>query len=200
MSKPARFLAILGIMFFTAGSQSYAQPGNNTGVRFGIGTDAGGGVAYGAEVNLLKVQQDNALEIGITVFGGKFEEDSEEGGNKYHEETDIFVVAVMANYLLQYAPVKSAYFVLGVGAGLISVDWTESSPTDMSLGTPLPGGGTFQEEDASAAGTIFNIGVGYRFSEKADLRIQVPTFVILGAPGEASSTIPTLTITMGIRF
>ncbi len=200
MIKLIRSITILAAIFIAATSQSYAQPVQTTGMRFGLGTDASGGLAYGVEVNILKEKEGNGIEMGAMLFGGKFEEDTNNGFNDYHEETEVVVVAVLANYLLQYDPVKSAYFVFGFGVGLISVSWMESSLTDMSLGTPLPGGGTFQEEDASAAGTILNIGVGYRFNDKTDFRVQVPTIVILGGPERASSTIPLLSVTMGIRF
>ena len=169
-------------------------------MRIGLGTDASGGLAYGVEVNILKEKDGNGIEIGAILFGGSFEEDSNNGVHDYHEETDVFVLAVLANYLMQYEPVKSAYFVFGFGVGLIAVDWSESSPTDPSLGTPLPGGGTIQEEDGSAAGTIINIGVGYRFTDETDFRVQVPTMVILGGPDRSSSTIPMLSVTVGIRF
>lgn len=188
------------MVFFQPSTYSQDISKETKHVRFGLGTDIGGGVAFGAEFNILKEKDNTGIELGAIIFGGKFEEDSNNGFNDYHEETTVFVIAVLANYLLDYGTMASPYFVFGVGAGIISVDWSESSPTDPSLGTPFGAFGSMQEESAIGAGTIFNIGIGYRFSEKTDLRAQIPTFIILGAPGEASSTVPTFTVTLGIAL
>lgn len=200
MIRLIRSVAIMVTILIAATSQSYAQSAQNKGLRFGLGTDVGGGLAYGAELNILQEKQDHAIEFGIILFGGKFEEDSEEGIHIYHEESKLLVLAVMSNYLMQYAPVKSAYFVFGFGAGIFSGNYRESSLTDTSLGPALSGGGSFSDEDFTVAGTIINIGAGYRFTDKTDLRFQVPTFLILGGPDRAPSTIPTFTLTMGIRI
>ena len=203
MRKTTLITTILVVLCCVLVSTSNAQSTSSTGgvgMRFGAGTDVNGGAAFGAEINILKPQENNGIELAFAVFYGKFEEDTKEPINSYHEETEITVIGVMANYLLEFEPVKSPYFVFGVGAGVIIVNWSESSETDQSLGTPFGASGSIQEEDASAGGTIFNLGVGYRFSEKVDLRAQVPTFIILGAPGEASSVVPTLSITLGIRL
>jgi hypothetical protein len=34
----------------------------------------------------------------LGAFGGKFEEDTNNGFNDYHEETDLIVIAALANY------------------------------------------------------------------------------------------------------
>ena len=89
---------------------------------------------------------------------------------------------------------------VGAGVGAFSVEWREESLTDSSLGTVLPGGGSFQEEDGSAAGLILNLGIGHRFSEKFDLRAQLPTFFIGSGENRGEKVVPTLTVTAGIAF
>jgi len=73
------------------------------------------------------------------IYDGSYEEESNNGFNDYFEETTLFVFAVTANYLFGYSEFPGTFLVAGVGAGAFSVEWEESSPTDTSLGTPLPG-------------------------------------------------------------
>jgi len=179
-----------------------AEEKNGAGLRLGIGTDITGGIAYGGEINYNLVRPNGAaFEMALMIFGGSFEETTEEAINTYVENTDVFAVAAVGNYLFNYAMEKSGpYFVAGVGVGAFSVDWEESSTTDTSLGTPLPGGGSKQDESGTAGGMILNFGIGGRFSEKFDLRFSVPTFFLFGTPGEAAGVVPTFTLTAGLRF
>jgi hypothetical protein len=191
-------LVVLGV---TAGEDAYGQPLKGLGVRAGIGTDIELGIAYGAEVNYTKEINFNALELGLVFYGGSFDEETDEGIHTYNEETTIFVAAALANFLFLYSMEKPGpYFVAGVGVGAISVDWEERSTTDTSLGPLLPGGGSMQSDEGTAAGSIINFGIGHRFSENLDIRGQVPTFFIASAPGDAASVVPTFTITVGYRF
>jgi len=184
-----------------AGNSAYAQESGAVGIRLGIGTDLSGGIAYGGQLNYTLFQNRNAVEMGLAVFGGKFEEDSNNGFNDYHEETTIFVVGAIVNYLFRYAlDIPSPYFLAGIGVGSISVEWEERSDTDSSLGTPLPGGGSMQSEDATAAGLILNFGIGHRFNETFDLRAQVPTFFISETENRDGKVVPTITITAGLSF
>jgi len=158
-------------------------------------------VAYGGQLDYTLFRGLNSLEVALAGFGGTFEEDSNNGFNDYHEETDLVVIGAMANYLFRHGLEASGpYFVLGAGVGAISVSWREESPTDTSLGSPLPGGGSFQEEDGTVGGLILNPGIGHRFSERFDVRAQVPTFFVAEGESRAAQTIPTFTITLGIGF
>jgi hypothetical protein len=58
------------------------------------------------------------------------------------------------------------------------VDWTHDSPTDATLGTPLPGGGSTEEEDRIMLGTVLNLGVGQRLHDRFDIRAQLSTLII----------------------
>lgn len=196
-------LGMLSLIFFEVAlvGTAFAQSESVIGARVGIGTDVSGGIAYGGQLNYTMPQNDNSLELGLTFFGGSFEEDSDNGVNTYHEETDVLVLAGMVNYLFRHSMDNGGvYFLAGGGGGAFSVDWREESPTDTSLGSPLAGGGSFQEEDAVAGGLILNAGIGYRLSEKFDLRFQVPTFFIASGDTRDSQVVPTFTITAGYTF
>jgi hypothetical protein len=195
----AMYLA-LGTGLLVAGSAVAQTERGGLGLRAGVGTDITLGLAYGLEINYTKVAGPGALQLGVMGFGGRFSEDSEEGCCTYHEKTDLVVAAAIANYLFGYAR-PGPYFVFGLGVGVIGVDWREESPDDVSLGPFLPGGGSYQEADATAAGTIVNAGIGQRLSSRVDIRLQVPTFFLVSeAPGGASSVVPTLTVSLGYRF
>lgn len=184
----------------TAYAQAPPAPGR-VGIRFGAGTDISGGIAYGGQIDYTLFQGTNAVELGLAVFGGSFSEDSNNGFNDYHEETDVLVVGVVANYMFRHSmDTPGPYYTFGAGVGAFSVEWREESPTDVSLGQPLPGGGSFQEEDGGSAGAILSFGIGNRFTEQIDLRFQVPTFFISSGDSRDSQVIPTFTLTLGVGF
>ena len=205
LSKLIIALALVTIMVVQVNAQSELP---KIGLRGGAGTDINGGVAYGLGGNYLLTYPNGGLELGILYFGGSFEESSEDGFNPstgnphtYDETTDISVIGFMANYLIGYDQnTPSTFFIVGAGLASISIEWEQSSTTDISLGTPLPGGGTMQAEDASGGGTVFNLGVGKSFAGNFDLRLEFPTIVTFSAPGTSSSVIPTFIVTAGIRF
>ncbi len=171
------------------------------GGRVGIGTDITGGIAFGAQLDYTQFQGVNAFEMGIMLFGGSFEEESDNGANTYTETTDVFVVGAIANYLFGYNKESGGpYFVTGVGVGAISVSWEEQSDTDTSLGTPLANGGSSQSEDGTVGGLVINFGIGKRLNERADIRAQVPTFFISGGDERDGATVPTFTVTFGYAF
>jgi hypothetical protein len=178
---------------------SSSKPGS-IGVRAGVGTDINLGLAYGGGINYLINLNTNAIELGFVVFGGHSEETTEEF-NTYIEKTDVMVFGVLSNYLFGYKLKRSSLFgVIGLGFAAISVDWEESSPNDISLGTPLPGGGSKQSSDGTGAGSVFNLGFGMAFNGGLDIRVEAPIIFIFGPPGDASAIIPTFMATIGYHF
>lgn len=170
------------------------------GIRAGVGTDINLGLAYGGGINYLINPNTNAIELGFVFFGGNSEETTEEF-NTYIEKTDVMVFGVLANYLYGYKLSKSGLFgVIGFGFAAISVEWEESSPNDISLGTPLPGGGSKQSTDATGAGSVFSLGFGIAFDGGFDIRVEAPIIFIFDAPGNASSVVPTFLATLGYHF
>ena len=155
----------------------------------------------GGQIDYTLLQGPNSFELGLVGFGNKFTEDSNNGFNDYQEETDVLVIAGIANYLFRHSMANGGpYFVAGAGVGAFAVEWREESPTDTSLGSPLAGGGSFQEEEGTTAGLILNFGIGHRFNEQFDIRAQAPTFFISSGDQRGDQVIPTLTVTLGIGF
>lgn len=177
------------------------EPTGTVGLRAGIGTDIEGGIAFGAQISYIHFAQLNAFELGLGVFGGSYDETSDNGFNTYNETTDLLIIGALGNYLFRYSlDAPGPYFVLGAGVGVVSVSWEESSDTDTSLGTPLPGGGSMQSEDGSAGGLLLNFGIGHRFNRQFDLRASIPTFFIGASDERDGKVIPTFTITAGLNF
>jgi len=191
-------ILLLGCLVVTS-AQAQADP--KIGLRAGVGTDINLGLAYGVGANYLLSFPQNSLELGVILFGGSFDETSDEGMHTYDETTDLFVFGLLANYLIGYTPNQpGTFFIAGIGLASISMEWEERSKTDESLGTPLSGGGSMQSVDGSAGGTVFNLGFGRSFTNGFDVRAELPVIVSFSAPGEASAVIPSLIVTAGIRF
>ena len=192
-------VAILALSTLSVNAQSDSR--GVFGIRGGVGTDISGGLAYGVGGSYLVPVQKNYVELGAVIFGGSYSETSDNGFNEYEEETDLTVIGVMANFLFGFEPLQSkTYFVAGMGLASLSVTWEERSSTDVSLGTPLPGGGSMQSDEGSVGGTIFNLGVGHSFASGLDLRAETPVIVAFSTPGEATSVIPTFMVTAGYKF
>jgi hypothetical protein len=196
------FLLVLLLLLSVAVSPAQAEGfAGAVGMRAGLGTDITGGVAYGVQLDYTLDKREDAFEFGLALFGGEFTEDSDSGYHSYHEETTVVVFGAIANYLFRYSsPSGGPYFMLGGGVGAFSVEWTESSDTDSSLGPPLPGGGSSQSEEGTAGGVLLNFGIGTRFNDKWDLRAAIPTFFISGGDERGSAVVPTLTVTAGVKF
>ncbi len=171
------------------------------GVRGGIGTDIDLGLAFGGGVNYMLDMPENPLELGVLAFFSHSSETDDNGYHEYTEVTDVFVFAMMANYLLGYKRGVPGMFLLGgFGLGMASVGWEESSPTDESLGPLLPDGGSMHDGGGTGAGSVFNLGGGMAFSNGADIRLEIPVILIFGDYDQPSSVVPTFTITAGMRF
>ncbi len=185
------------ILFFFIASIAYGQSDQigTFGARAGIGTDISLGIAYGAGFNYRL--KDN-MEMGLMIFGGKVSETSDNGFNTYEETTKIFALAAQANWLFNHNPDETKlFFITGTGLAFISYDWEERSSTDTSLGTPLPGGGSMQENSGGTGGLLFNIGLGQTFGGPFDLRFEVPIMIPFT---EVVGVVPLFMLTAGYRF
>jgi len=173
------------------------------GVRGGLGTDINLGLAFGVGGNYLLDMGENPLELGVLLFYSHWSETSYEGiyDYEYNESSDVIVFGMMANYLFGYKLGMPGMFLLaGFGLGMMNVEWEEWSPDDESLGEYLPDGGSRQDASGTGAGSVFNLGGGMAFSNGADVRFEIPVILVFGEYGEASTVIPTFTITAGMRF
>ncbi len=171
------------------------------GVRGGLGTDINLGLAFGGGANYILDVGENPLELGAVIYYSHATETSNNGYNDYHETTDVTVFGMLANYLMGYKIGTPGMFLLaGFGLGMMNVNWEEWSPTDVSLGELLPEGGSRQDAGGTAAGSVLNLGGGMAFSNGADIRFEIPVILVFGDYGEASTVVPTFTITAGMRF
>lgn len=188
-------MLILTVILFS--NFLYSQDHGIFGLRGGLGTDIDLGLGYGAGINYLLPKTN--VELAVVLFGHHSTETTEEYYT-YDETTDLFIFGVMGNYLIGYnRNEQGAYGIVGFGFSAISVDWEETSSGDVSLGTPLPNGGSKQSESATGGGSVFNVGGGYSFGQ-INLRAEFPIILIFGAPGGASSVVPTFMVTLGYNF
>lgn len=169
------------------------------GFRGGAGADITfSGVAAGAGVNKLFLDQ---FEAGLVFYYGSFQTSSSNSVNTYVEKTQVIALAAQLNYLYGYNRDKGGfYLVAGVGLAYLGINWEESSPTDTSLGTLLPGGGSKQTFDGSVGGTILTLGAGYAIGGGLDVRLEVPLVISFSQAGGASTLIPLFTLTAGYRL
>lgn len=189
------FMILFSLNFIFAVT-SATEHERKVGVRGGLGTDVSLGIALGGSLNYLFIQN---LEVGLVVFGGTYKETSTSYGHTYNETTRLLVIGVLANYLHFYEPEKiGVYLVTGFGLASISGNWQESSKTDTSLGTAMPGGGSTHNIDFGVGGPVANLGLGINFGKGLDIRLEVP--IIYGSISGTTMVIPTFIATLGYRF
>jgi hypothetical protein len=193
------YILLLSVFFFLCNNgPSFAQVDHGSfTIRGGLGTDINLGLGYGAGLGY-KFPYSN-FELTAVLFVHSSEETTEEF-HTYTETTDLVVFGIMGNYLFGYSSNEPGFFgIVGFGFSAISVDWEESSPTDISLGTPLPGGGSKQSESGTGGGSIINAGFGYSFGNLS-LRAEFPVIVAFSAPGDAAAVAPTFIVMLGYTF
>ena len=154
---------------------------DSVGARGGIGADITfDGVAFGAGVNKLFMDQ---LEVGLVFYYGSFQQTSNNGVNTYVDTTKITALAAFLNYLYGYNRNQGGfYFLAGAGLAYLGVNWEESSKTDPTLGTPLPGGGSKQTFAGSVGGALVSLG--------PDTRLPVAWICGLKSPSSSPSHKP----------
>ncbi len=185
------FISFSGLLFSQQNSGKFS-------IKAGIGTDINLGLGYGGGIGF--IFPDSKIELNVVLFGHHSEETTEEF-NTYNETTDLFVYGIIADYLIGYSEEGSGvYGIVGFGFSAVSVEWEESSPTDVSLGTPLPGGGSKQSDSGTGGGSVINAGFGYSFGNKIHLRAEFPVIVSFAPPGESAGVAPTLMFTLGYYF
>ena len=194
-------VVIVSLVCLALATSSFASVPVSMGFRGGLGTGISGGIAFGLGGNYKIDTGGSATELGINLYGNNFNEESSNGFNTYTEKTNLLVFGFLANYLLNYSLANPGlFFVAGAGLAGINVSWREESATDTSLGTLLPGGGSYQEADGFAGGSVLNAGIGYLFANGFDMRFEIPTILVFGGPGSSASVVPTFTFTGGYSF
>ncbi len=170
-------------------------------VRANMGTDVSLGLGTGLGLRYFIPSPNGSLyEFGPDLYFAKTTETTEEF-NTYTDTTELTIFAARINLLKNYAPKSDQlYYVFGTGAAAAKVYWQETSPTDTSLGTPLAGGGSKQEEEASAFAWLLSFGVGKTFGGNVDFRAEMPILVFFNAVGGAATFVPTVTAGVGYSF
>ena len=203
-----RYVVLIILLFFIISAQvkifaAESKDGwlSGIGIHAGIGTDIGLGLGLGVKASFFPLGVDNTpLEVGPEFFYSRTVDKSTEGGNDYTETTRLIIFGVLANYLFRYSYRENrTYFIVGAGFAVMSVDWEETSPDDISLGTPW-GTGSMQSAETTTGGSVLNVGVGRSFRNGLDIRLETPVIIIFSPPGGATGISPTVTIMAGYRF
>lgn len=192
-------LLVVSMLLALALSASAQSPLDSIGVRGGIGADfTFDGIAFGGGINKLFMDQ---FEVGLVFYYGSFQQISSNGVNTYVDTTQTTAVAASVNYLYGYHRNQGGFYLLGgVGIGYLGVNWEESSSTDPTLGTLLPGGGSKEDFGGGAGGALVSLGAGYAIPGGLDVRLEVPLLIAFSQTGGASTVLPMLTITAGYRL
>lgn len=195
MELKMRKMILLVLLLVLPSASWAAKAGMN--IRLALGTDISAGLGYGAGVRFLRQGQDSAFEFGPDLYYASSTETTEEF-HTYTENTQLTVFAVRINHLMDYRKGKpGTFFILGTGAAAINLVWEESSPTDTSLGTPCCGGGSKQNVDATGFAAILNVGMGKVLKGGRDFRLEFPILMAFGDYGNATTFIPTMTVSLG---
>jgi len=195
MKRSICFLMAVVILGLAAQSAVSAK----MGLRGGLGTDISGGLALGVNGSYHIDMGFYTTELGVSLYHANNAYDSTSGAHTYTETTGLTILGGLVNLLVNYRP-NNPFFVAGSGLGMINLTWKETSATDTSLGTLLPGGGSEQSTDALVAGSVLNLGFGYLFDNGLDLRFEAPIILVFSAPGNAAAVVPTFTLTGGMAF
>ena len=161
-------------------------------VRAGVGLDvidlglAGGiGAGYRFPVG------PGTAEALVDVYYSPYRETYTEGSNTFDYSTTLIIVGVRANWLFNYPrESRGLYEVVGTGFFVGSYSWENYNiTTDYTEGN-----------DYVASGTILNLGLGYAFSRRVEVRAEVPVLVFFGAYGTASAVAIPITASVLVRF
>jgi hypothetical protein len=155
-------------------------------LRAGAGVDSQGERVLGGEIGLVDFGASSSVEIGLALFEGRLVEDYEGSAlgvlgfdvlHEYHEDTRVRGAGLIASLLVGQGPQDSRgpYLALGLGLGVLDVDWYVESPTDRDLGTRRPTGGSIREEEALLPGGLGSVGLGFRVHRRLDLRAHALT-------------------------
>jgi hypothetical protein len=176
------------------------------GLRGWGGVDLEGSTVYGGQIEVTDLGASHSVElavagIGATRLGEEYGVRHGEVSFPYREDTRVRSVAVTANLLIRHGSgVRGPYLVLGLGLGPQWVDWRLETEYNR-LGTPLPGGGSFLEEERMVLGTLLSAGVGLRIHRHLDVRGQVLTMLVPSTKlREDLKLMPVFVLTTGVAF
>ena len=184
-------IAVVGAAFATA-----VEKNPIFSARAGVGTDINLGIAVGGGVGYLqRFSGMPPVDFGIDFYyyHGTYSSKEQVSThlNTYNDTTTLMVYAVSANFLYNFHPgQKGFYFITGVGAGAVSVDWVHQSPQDTSYN---------DSGDYTSGGLLLNLGATYAFGPGLEVRLLAPILVFSGPLG-AVGFAPMLNLAAVYRF
>ena len=202
---PALRWLVLVLAGAVAPMPTHAQSLAAFSVRGGAGVDTSGRTVYDAQIGLTDLSGSTNVEISVRGLGEAFSTRSYQTQRTSRtfdntEELRVWGVGLMADFLFRHSmESRGPYFMLGLGVGPLWYAWSLES-TDPRAGEPMPGGGSFVEEEGVSAGSLLSAGLGQRLHRRLDVRAQA-TLVLLPSTDlrEELEVIPAFTLTAGIR-
>jgi len=173
---------------------SSADPANH--FKVGLGTDAGLGLALGAEYQMDVSFGSKELRVGPAFYYTAYSEDSSNGFNDYTETFSALIFGVTANF---YTPVNdpNLNLVYGGGVAFTLSDWQETSPTDSSIG-PFDGSVYVDEASGGGAAFLLNFGLNKIISDALAIELNVPIFIVPTEIGTIYAPAITISVAFGL--
>ncbi len=187
--KTFDFLMFAAIAVIATASIASAQTSGGLGLRASLGTDVtlGLGVGAGAAYSWVPTEGGTAFEFGADLFYHRSSEEEQEPVTRYQETTTLILFTVRANGLFNYHPKKAGvYFIAGFGFIVANMNWERKSISGVARPT--------DDEEATAAGNIVNLGIGIVLGRAWDLRLETPMLYFYNTAGGATSFAPTFTV------
>lgn len=192
----AMALAALALASLPAAAEESSPQSPVFSARAGLGTDINLGVAVGGGFGWLKEFAGlPPVDFGIDFYYYDGTEISEEqvgpSLNTYEDKTTLMVFAVSADFLHGYeAGARGFYYLTGLGAAAVSVEWVGYSADDPSYN---------DSRDYASAGLLVKLGVAYAFGKGLELRLVAPILVFEG-PQDSLGFAPMLNLAAALRF
>jgi hypothetical protein len=185
-----------------------AQGAIALGIRGGVGVDRAGRTVYTGQLEVTEVGGSSSAQVALAGFDARWIDDRQVFDSRrlrsydYHEEVRVRGGGVVASILPWHRRDEGGpYVALGLGVGPMIVDWRLESATDTRFATPLPGGGTFVEEEKVQLGSMLSVGLGLRVHRHVDFRAQTLALVVPSSDvREELKVVPTFTLTTGLSF
>jgi hypothetical protein len=199
-------LALLGLalaLSLASPSPLTAQRATTIGLRGGAGLDESRMWSFHGQLELTELGGSSSVQVALGAFATARATDDYRVPvlalvHEYREESRVWGVALLANYLARHAS-RGPYLVGGLGVGYLWVDWRLET-TDARVGSPLPEGGSYLEEEGPTLSTLLNLGVGQRLHGHLDVRAQLLTTVVPSTEERDLMLLPVLSFTTGIAF
>ena len=189
-------LAVLALASLPAAAEEGSPQGPSFSARAGLGTDINLGVAVGGGFGWLKDFPGlPPVDFGIDFYYYHGTERTEEMVSTflrhYEDTTTLTVFAVSADLLHDYeAGRKGFYYLTGLGAAAVSVEWVGYSADNPSYN---------DSRDYASAGLLVKLGLAYAFGSGLELRLVAPILVFEG-PQDSLGFAPMLNLAAALRF